>query len=108
LSKQTLHERKAAFEMSSEREKNEVEQKEAKLKKITEERDKLSKTIESWDKTIEEAKVAYLGATDKAKAKMVKQIKDLEGKRKEDLSRLKKAEKKVAQAAVDFLNFFSN
>jgi hypothetical protein len=94
--------------MSSEREKTKVERREVELKKITDERDKLSKLIESWDLTIMEAKAAYLGATDKDKTKMIKQIKDLEGKRKEDLSRLKKAEKKVAQAAVDFLNFFSN
>ena len=84
------------------------ERREAELKKITDEREELSKIVESLDRTIDEAKVAYLGAMDEDKAKMIKQIKDLEGKRKEHLSLLKRVEKKVAQAAVDFLNFFSD
>ncbi len=94
--------------MSSEREKTKVERREVELKKITDERDKLSKLIESWDKTIMEAKAAYLGATDKAKTKIMKEVKNLEAERKNDLSRLEKVEKKLAEAAVDFLDFFSD
>ena len=93
--------------MSSEKDKNEVERREQKLREITDKRDELSQIIESWDRTIDEAKVAYLGATDKVKTKIMKEVMDLEAERKNDLSRLEKVEKKLAEAAVEFLNFFS-
>jgi chromosome segregation ATPase len=98
----------AACEMSSEKDKNEVERREQKLKEITDKRDELSTIIESWDRTIDEAKVAYLGAAEKVKKKIMKEVKDLEAERKNDLSRLEKAEKKLAEAAVEFLNVFSD
>jgi hypothetical protein len=87
--------------------KGKSERREAELKKINDEREELSKIVESLNKTIDEAKVDYLGGTDESRAKMIKQIKDLEGRRKEHFSLLKRIEKRVAKAAVDFLNFFT-
>jgi seryl-tRNA synthetase len=99
----------AAFEMSSDREENELEQREDNLRNITDKRKELSKTIESLDWTIQEAKVAYLGTRDNnAKTKIMNEIRDLEDKLKENRLQLKELEKKVEQVAVDFLNIFSN
>lgn len=82
----------------TERAKEEVERQEADLKKLVDQREKLSQIIEARDKEITQAIDDWNKASEKVRPKMKERIKELEAKREEDVWLLGDAEKKVLKA----------